>query len=167
MCAAQNEIWGDILILGTLLEKWCIYWAESVSRSRKKLWDDRVKKSKISMAWGLPQKFLIWCHDGFWTYLKIHSSDMHDSNIWVVSHLVMTNDPIVMLSWPMVLEEFVSTFRFFENQDFWNFMGGCARYVQSKINSGVILWFLGHFWKNDVYICQSPYLAQERSYETI
>ena len=35
------------------------------------------------------------------------------------------------------------------------------------MESEVIFWFLGHFKKNDVCICQSPYLAQERSYETI
>ena len=63
-----------------------------------------------------PQKFLICGHDGYWTYLSNHQSDMHDSNIWVVSSLVVCNDPIVMLLSLMVLEGFVSTFWIFEKR---------------------------------------------------
>ena len=87
-----------------------------------------------SMLGAPPQKFLIWGHDWFWPCLKIHWSDMHDSNIWVVSHIVVSNDPIVMLSWPMVLGKFVLKFRFLENQDFWNFRGAVPGMCSPKWN---------------------------------
>ena len=54
-CARQNEIWVDIMILGTLLKKWCIHRSELIWGSGKKLWSNIVKKCEITM--GLPQEY--------------------------------------------------------------------------------------------------------------
>ena len=54
-----------------------------------------------------------------------------------------------------------------EIQDFSLSRGSYACYVRAKSKSELILWFLGHFWKNNHCIGQSRYEAQERSYEGI
>ena len=49
-CARQIKIWVDIMILGTLMKKWCIYWSESIWGSGKKLWRYIVEKCEITMG---------------------------------------------------------------------------------------------------------------------
>ena len=118
-------------------------------------------------CWGLPQKFLILGHDGFWAFLKIHGWDMHDSDAGTGWDLKVYTEPYMTSVHTLPLDLKLLTCYFSNFGHYHNSGGVMPAMCSPKWN---LRWYSDSwdtFRKMMYYICQSPYLAQERSYETI